>query len=313
MRVRLPHLPTPGVPRIEPPLAETTVKVDGGKRRLGVASFGDPDGRLVLWFHGTPGGRRQVPPVGRAAAKALGLHVVCVERPGTGRSTNHRYRSFAQWAPDAATVADHFGQDRFGVVGLSGGGPYALACAALLPDRVVAASILGGVCPLFGEDGAGTGGGLVALAGRFRSVLDPLRPILGLAVFGLIQPIMPLAHTAYARFTALMPEGDRKVFADPGIEAMFIDDIVSSSRSQFGALAHDIALFGRDWGFRLGDIAVPVRWWHGDADNFVPLDHAQHAAARIPDVELYLRPGESHLGGFAAADDVLATIDALWR
>jgi hypothetical protein len=100
--------------------------------------------------------------------------------------------------------------------------------------------------------------------------------------------------------------------ADPAIEAMFVDDIVTASRRQFGAIAHDIALFGRPWGFSLTDVVPPVRWWHGDEDNLVPLSHARHAAARLPDCELHIRCAESHLGGFAVADTVLGAVLDVW-
>ncbi len=307
---RLPRPPTPGVPRATPPNREGTLRL-GGRRRLGWAEFGDPDGRLVLWCHGTPGGRRQVPPAGRRSADELGLRIVGFDRPGVGDSTGHRYASFAEFGADAGRIAEQLGHDRFAVVGLSGGGPYALAAAWGNPDRVVAAGVLGGVCPLSGPD-AGPRSGLVGLAERFNWALEPIRVPFGVALWGVVQPIMPLAHSAYTQLSRVMPEGDRTVFADPEIEAMFIDDIRHGSAVRFGALAHDIALFGRDWGFRLGEIRVPVRWWHGDADSLVSLDHAEAAAARIPDCELRIRPGESHLGGFAAADEVLGTLDQLW-
>ena len=103
----------------------------------------------------------------------------------------------------------------------------------------------------------------------------------------------------------IMPDGDKRVFADPDIEAMFIDDIVLAARGGFQAMVDDGRLFGRDWGFRLTDIAVPVRWWHGDADAIIPLDDAKQAISYLSNVELILMPDESHLGGFAAADEVL--------
>jgi pimeloyl-ACP methyl ester carboxylesterase len=227
-----------------------------------------------------------------------------------GDTTDLRLTSFADWADVTATIADHLGHHRFAVVGLSGGGPYALAAAAGLPDRVTAVGILGGVCPVAGPDACP--GGVVGLAARFQPLLEPLRKPFGVFLWALLQPMGPLSHPAYRAFANLMPEGDREVFRDPGIEAMFIDDLMHASRRQFGALAHDVALFGRPWGFELADVGVPVRWWHGDADNFVPLAHAEATVARLPDCELHVRPGESHLGGFAAADDVLRTIDALW-
>jgi pimeloyl-ACP methyl ester carboxylesterase len=307
--IRLPRLPMPGVAPIEPPRHEGVVEV-GHHRVLGYAEFGDPDGRLVLWHHGTPGGRRQIPLAGRRAAERLGLRLVCVERPGVGDSTNHRYNSIREWAADAAKVVDHLGHDEFVAVGLSGGGPYALACGARLPDRVTAVGVLGGVVPSVGDDAVATG--LVDLARRFNIVLRAGRLPAGLGLWGVIRAVVPLSHPALLAFASIMPPGDQAVLHDPEIEAMFIDDLERASRRQFRAVVNDGLLFGRHWGFELSDVQVPVRWWHGNADSIVSLGDAEDAVALLPDCELHIRPGESHLGGFAAADDVLRAIDTLW-
>ena len=134
------------VPRVEKPRAEGRFYLPTG-RRLGFAEFGDPSGDPVLWFHGTPGGRRQFPLLGRRAAEKMGLRVVAVGRPGTGLSDPHPYESVADWASDVAHIADALGAERLGVAGLSGGGPYALACAAVPPlaSRVAAVAVLGGI------------------------------------------------------------------------------------------------------------------------------------------------------------------------
>jgi pimeloyl-ACP methyl ester carboxylesterase len=303
----LPRIPTPGVARIAPPRLESTVPVGDG-RRLGIAEFGDPDGRLVLWFHGTPGARRQIPPVGRRAALHLGIRLVCVERPGVGASSRRGYYRIGDIAADAATIADVLGHERFATVGLSGGGPYALACGALLPERVAAVAVLGGVCPSRGDEASSSG--VVSLARTFRVALHQMQGPLGLMMQGAVL-ILPVAHLAYQAYARVSPPGDRAVLLDPEIEAMFVDDLGHALRAGFGAVAHDAALFGRHWGFALADIPVPVRWWHGDADSIVSLADAQAACERIADVELHVRPGESHLGGFAAADEVLETISAL--
>ncbi len=265
----------------------------------------------MLWHHGTPGARRQIPPAGRRAAERLGLRLVCVERPGVGDSTDHRYRCMREWAQDAAVVADHLGHEEMAVVGLSGGGPYALACAHELPDRVAVVGLLGSVCPVAGADAA-PGASLVALSARFQRILDPLRPVLGPVVWLGMLPTSPIAHPMYRLYASRMPEGDRKVFLDPDIEAMFIDDLVHASRRRFGAVVHDVVLFGRPWGFDLADIHAPVFWWHGDADNLVPLAHAEHSVALLRACEFAVRPTESHLGGFAAADLVLETVAKAW-
>jgi pimeloyl-ACP methyl ester carboxylesterase len=278
---------------------------------LGYAAWGDPAGRLVLWHHGTPGARRQVPLVARRAADRLGIHLVSVERPGVGDSTDHRYRAIRDWAADAAAAADHFGHDEMAVVGLSGGGPYALACAHELPERVAAVGLLGSVCPGVGPDMV-PGASIVDLTVRFQWLLEPLRFVVRPALWLALQPFLPATHWMLQLYASRMPAGDRVVFADPDVEAMVIDDIVNASRTQFGAVTHDVSLFGRDWGFSIGNIDVPVFWWHGDADNIVPVTHAEHSAELLHACELDVRPGESHLGGFAVADVALTTLLDAW-
>lgn len=297
----------PGVPRGEEPRAEGRFFLPDG-RRLGYAEYGDPCGSVVLWFHGTPGGRRQFPIVGRRAAEKLGLRVVLVERAGSGLSDRHVYASVADWPTDVARIADALGVEQLGVVGLSGGGPYALACAAtpVLADRVNAVAVLGGVTPSVGPDAAA--GGAIELARTLAPAVSVLRGPLAAVINALLLPILPAGHLVYQRFSSLMPEGDQRVFADPAIEAMFIDDILKAANGGFQALVDDIRLFGRDWGFRLADVKAPVRWWHGDADPIVTFDDAKTAVSRLPDAELILMPDESHLGGFAAADAVLEYI-----
>jgi pimeloyl-ACP methyl ester carboxylesterase len=284
----------PAVPRCEKPRAEGRFYLPGG-RRLGYAEFGDPNGAVVLWFHGTPGGRRQFPLVGRRAAERLGLRVVLIERPGSGLSDSHGY----------AAVADALGADRLGVVGLSGGGPYALSCAAVpaLANRVAAVAVLGGVTPSVGPEATSSRG--IDFLRRVTDVFSVMRRPFAAAVSAMIVPIIPLGHLTYRGVSAIMSDGDKRVFADPDIEAMFIDDIVLAARGGFQAMVDDGRLFGRDWGFRLTDIAAPVRWWHGDADAIIPFDDAKQATNYLSNVELILMPDESHLGGFAAADDVL--------
>ena len=298
------------VPRVEKPRSEGRFYLPNG-RRLGYAEFGDPSGVVVLWFHGTPGARRQFPLVGRRAAMKLGLRVVVLERPGSGLSDPHPYAAVADWATDMAAVADALGAERLGVVGLSGGGPYALACGAVPPlaDRVAAVAVLGGVVPSVGPEAIA--GSVADLARRFAPMLSQLRRPLAALSIGLLAPLIPFSHYAYRAYSGISPEGDKRVFADPEIEGMFIDDIVLAIKGRCQALVDDARLFGRDWGFPLADVNVPVRWWHGDADPLVPLAAAQAAVSRLPDAELILRPGESHLGGFAKVDEVLEFIRSL--
>jgi pimeloyl-ACP methyl ester carboxylesterase len=298
--------PPPTLPRLE-----GSVPLPDG-RRLGYAEYGDPHGTLLLWFHGSPGARRQVPPAAREAADRLGLRLVCVERPGVGVSSDHAYRQLRDAAADMATVADHLGHGRFLVLGLSGGGPYALACAHEMPERVVAVGILGGLVPTTGDE-ASAFDGIVALTRQFNRLLTVFRVPLGMGLWTFIRVTQPAGHYLYRAYTHLLPHGDDKVLDDPDLEAMFVDDLVTGGRRQFNAFVNDLVLAGRPWGFRVADVRVPVRWWHGDADPFVSLEQAQRTVALLPDVELHVRHGESHLGGFAVGGEMVETLARLWE
>jgi len=294
--------------QITPPRIEGRVRVRDG-RKLGFAEFGPPDGRPILWLHGTPGARRQIPEEARLAAEEVGVRFVGVDRPGTGLSTSHLYGNLVDFMDDLEILLDELGFAELSVVGLSGGGPYALATGYAMPDRVKAIGVLGGVAPTRGPEGIN--GGLVSVAVRFAPILPPFRVPLGLLLGGLVVSLMPVGHQAldiYARFS---PPGDREVFAREEIKQMFIDDL-SDTRGRLRAPIDDAILFTRDWGFQLRDVQVPVKWWHGDADNIVPLAHGEHCVNLLPDAELFVRPGESHLGGFGAAEEVLTTVLAAW-
>jgi pimeloyl-ACP methyl ester carboxylesterase len=294
---------------VPPPPVEGTVTLSDG-RRLGFAEYGDPEGRPVFWFHGTPGARRQVPLEARRVAAERGVRLIAVERPGVGASTPHTYERISEWAADIAEVADRLGVDRFAAVGLSGGGPYVLACAHHLPERMVAGGVLGGVAPTRGPEAIG--GGLVQLATWTRNLLRPLREPFGHGLWLLVQALRPFADQVFSAYVRIQPEGDKAVFNTPGMREMFIDDLLHGASRRFRAFVYDAVLFTRHWGFHVADIRVPIHFWHGDADPIVPLEHGRHLAQLVPHAELRVRPGESHLGGLGAAEEVLDTLLAHW-
>lgn len=295
--------------RPRPPVIEGRIVLPDD-RRLGFAEFGVPTGKPVFWFHGTPGARRQIPPPARLAAQELGVRLIGIDRPGVGDSTPHLYPSLLAWARDIEITADHLGLRRFGLIGLSGGGPYVLACAAALPERVVAGAVLGGVAPARGPDAAP--GGLVRLASHFEPLFRYGHEPLGIMLTILAWGLRPVASPAFNLFARLSPPGDRAFFARPEMKAFFLDDLLHGSRFGLRAPIYDLLLFSRPWGFRLRDVRPPIRFWHGDADHLVPLRHAAHQARRVPDATLYIRRGESHLGGLAAAEEILGTILSFW-
>lgn len=293
---------------VGPPLARATGTaplVDG--RVLGWAEFGHPDGDAVLWFHGTPGACLQVPPSVHDAALQRGFRVIAVERPGTGRSTNHRYSRIAQFGPDIEQVVDHLGLDRFAVTGLSGGGPYTLSVARHLPERVVVASLLGGIGPVRGPDAVMS---YTRLLRFLAPPLEVMRTPVGNAMRSVIGVVEPVADPVFELYARLLGFADTPVLRQPAFKAMFLHDLITAQ--DLRAAAHDMALFARHWGFQLDEITAPVIVWQGLADVIVPPSHGHHQAARIPRGELRVRPGEGHFAGFAEVADVLDRIREVW-
>ena len=292
------------------PKLEGTIAV-GDDRQIGFAEFGDPQGRAVFWLHGTPGARRQIPVEARVYAEQRQIRLIGVDRPGIGSSTPYQYDTIFAFAEDLRTIADTLGIDRFEVIGLSGGGPYTLACAAALPDRVVAAGVLGGVAPVRGVDAIG--GGISTLISVAAPVVQIAGAPLRLAASTLIRLIRPVAEPALYAYAAISPEADRQLLVRPEFRAMFLDDLLNGSRKQLAAPFADVVVFARDWGFRLDEVKVPVRWWHGDRDHIVPFEHGQHVVSRLPDAQLTHLPGESHLAGLGRAEEILDTMLGLWE
>lgn len=292
------------------PKLEGSVAVCGG-RRLGFAEFGAAHGRTVFWLHGTPGGRRQVPVEARVFAEREGVRLIGIDRPGIGSSTPHVYENVLAFSDDLRIVADTLGVDRMAVVGLSGGGPYTLAAAYALRERVVAAAVLGGVAPVVGPEGISSG--LMKLGTFVAPALEVAGVPIGTALSAGIRVVRPFASPIIDLYGRLSPEADRRLLARPEFKAMFLDDLLNGSRRRIAAPFADIVVFTRDWGFRVSDVTVPVRWWHGDTDHIIPIEHGLHMVGLLPDAEFHHLPGESHLGGLGASEQILTTVLELWE
>jgi pimeloyl-ACP methyl ester carboxylesterase len=291
------------------PRVEGVIPLRSG-RRIGYAEFGDPRGRAMVWVHGTPGARRQIPEEARVFARGHGIRLVSLDRPGIGLSSPFVYPHIRSFAPDLANVADALGIGDLAVIGLSGGGPFALAAGAVLGERVRAIGVLGGVAPTQGPDAID--GGLVALGVRLSTVLRLGRVPLGVALAAFLRVVKPLASPAVDVYALLSPEGDRRLLGRPEVKAMFIDDLFRGHPRQFEGPIADVIAFTRNWGFPVSDVTAPVVWWHGDADHIIPFAHGVHVVARLPHAELRVMAGESHLGGLGIAEEILGTLLEIW-
>jgi pimeloyl-ACP methyl ester carboxylesterase len=295
--------------QLEAPRFEGSVRLRDG-RRLGYAEYGPRAGRPLLWFHGTPGARRQIAPEARALARERDVRLVAVERPGIGDSTPHAYRAIVDFARDVEQLCDALEIDRFAVSGLSGGGPYALACGHEMPERVVAVAVLGGVVPAVGPDAARGGANeLIRVTSPFLEL--SWRP-LGVMMRVLISLVERWADPATDLFARSMPPGDQAVFADAATRRMFQEDILLASRENMHALWLDSRLFGRRWGFDVRNVRVPTLLRYGDADIIVPLAHGEHLASLLPGADLRIYPGEGHVGSLGASSEIFDYLLERW-
>ena len=290
---------------VKRPALEGNVAVRGD-RRLSFAEYGSPRGSAIVWMHGTPGARRQIPLEARAYAESQDVRIIGIDRPGIGTSTPHLYPNVLDWTADLEILLDALAVDTVRLIGLSGGGPYVLAAGAALPDRVHGVGVLGGVAPTRGVDAAE--GGIIQLAVQLAPLLALARVPLGVALTQAIRLVRPLAGPGLDLYAAGQPAGDRKLLSRPEFKAMFLDDLLHGSRFQSSAPLNDLLLFTRHWGFTAQDVTVPVRWWHGDEDHIVPFHHGQHLVDRLPDATMTVIDGESHLGGLGIAEQVIGTL-----
>jgi pimeloyl-ACP methyl ester carboxylesterase len=279
------------------------------ERNLAFAAYGDPKGRTVFWFHGTPGARWQIPPDAPSEAEKRGIRMIGVDRPGIGLSSHHPNRTLLSWADDIAQLVTHLGVERFGCIGLSGGGPYVLACAHQMPNQVVVGVSLGGVGP---TDGAEDAPGYGRVMSTFMQMVERTRVPTGHVLSRVVRPLRPFVSPFFDLYVNFGPQEDRTVFEKPEMKKMFCHDIVMATENGIRGPVYDVSLFAKPWGFSPSDIRVPIRFWHGDADTIVPLSHSEHLAEMVPDSELRVMPGLGHFAGFVNCPEVLETMMEIW-
>lgn len=273
-------------------------------RELAWLETGKPRGFPVFTFHGTPGSRLQVSFDPKAYA-AAGVRCIAPDRPGYGHSSFHPGRTLSDWAADVAELADHLKLERFGVAGISGGGPHAAACAALLPERVAVTGLISAVGPISEPELAGAmvgvNRGLTTVATRAPFALLPIFAVQDFAVRRWPEKALEAARKR-------MPEADATILGEPEVMELATLEARLAPGTAARAGAQDFTLFARPWGFRLEAISMPVHLWHGDADENVLPAHARFMAQKIPGAELHEYPGEGHLLFHRHVEDVMRTL-----
>jgi pimeloyl-ACP methyl ester carboxylesterase len=274
------------------PPREQPVEGPGG-RTLRVLEDGAPGGVPLIAHHGTPGSRllyrRWV-----EDATERGIRLIAYDRPGYGGSDRDAGRSVADVAADVAAIADVLGLDRILTQGRSGGGPHALACAALLGDRVAAAATLASVAPYDADD-------LDFLAGMGEDNVEEL----GAAVEG-AEALTPWLEAVAPRLLEADPdelaEGLKSLLSPPdvavindGLAAELIAVTGEGIRAARDGWLDDDLAFVKPWGFDVGSIAVPVQLWQGRQDLMVPAAHGEWLAEHVPGADVRFSADDGHL------------------
>lgn len=265
-------------------------------RKVAYAEFGDPHGRPLLYCHGLPGCRLE-PALLDAAAKRKGLRLIGLERPGYGTASPLPGRTVADTVADVTAVTHRLELGAFDVLGFSGGGPQALACAEHLPQRVERLTLVASWAPF---DQAGTDGmmdGFRALWELAGSDFPAFSQTLNKAIED--------AGGAYELFLGSAPEPDRALLTDPAIEPAYRRNTREALQQGLSGMLEDAAAVVT-WSFEPRQVQCPVRILHGSADGNAPIGMGRWLAQRLSRSELIEWPGATHFELFRRPDEVLA-------
>lgn len=249
---------------------------------------GAPDGAPIFYFHGHPGSRHDLDFIDADdAAVDVGARVIALERPGYGQSSEQPGRTLLDWPKDVAAVADALGVERFSVVGYSGGGPYALACAATLSERVSQATVVAGVGP---ADAPGQKNSPGWVYSRARGpVRDGLMRATAWAARVPDAMALPVARAA-------LPKPDRQALrADARVGQGLMATWREAFRETHRGAVQDAEIYAEPWGFAPEAVAVPVVLWHGRADANVPFSVGEYVADLVQPERTEFLEDEGHL------------------
>jgi pimeloyl-ACP methyl ester carboxylesterase len=278
-------------------MRDTSMALPDG-RTLAYTYCGASGGPLVLYFHGAPSSRLDL--IGlEDSFTALGVRVVSPDRPSYGGSSPQPNRSLNDWANDVAALADHLESERFVVTGISSGGPYVVATAALLPARVASAGVVAGV-----TDMAWPG----AWDGLFPEEANLMRVGDEDAVVRWCEEHFGSDGSKFLATDMDLAPADLEFMADEVTGAALVMSITEAFRQGVRGYAQDVTVQAQPWSFDPTEIIAPVRVVHGEEDTLVPIAHSRHTTELIPGAVLVTLPRHGHVSMFAEFPRLVADL-----
>lgn len=268
-------------------------------RTMTFAEYGLPDGHPVFYFHGAPSSRLEPLLIGDEVFARLGLRIIAPDRPGMGRSNFQPHRRFSDWPADVVALADALGLSRFSVLGHSGGGVYAAACAARIPERLHNAVIVSGAWRMDEPQTLAS----LPFMNRLTWQLAKWAPSL---LRLLLRNMAATAGKDLFQLKSWLPPPDYDAFESPGRYEAFGFTVREALRQGSRGSAWDMRLFVRPLDIRLEDIRMPLHIFHGEKDSNVPIALVRDTVARIPTAKLTVYPHEAHLSTLCNRFDEIA-------
>jgi pimeloyl-ACP methyl ester carboxylesterase len=285
------------------PLSENLLRLPDG-RNLGYAEFGSAGGRPVIYMHGLPASRLEAR-IAEGAARRLDIRLISPDRPGIGYSDFQPGRTLADWPEDVLQLADALDLERFSVLGVSGGGPYAIACACRIPQRIRAVGLVGALGPVSLPEL----GGAMKLPARFSFQLARQYPSLADLLYARLAGRILWRWPLLALLLLRASQPDQPVLGNPAVADILRLSIGEAFRQGGRGAVQELTLLGGNWDVDPGRITCPVFLWHGEEDRTVPVAMGRYLAAMIPRCRARFLPAEGHFSlPIGHMEEILSTI-----
>ena len=285
------------------PRTDLTVRLPDG-RLCGYAEYGDPDGVPVLGLHGTPGSRFMFR-IAHEPARSLGIRLLAPERPGFGISSFHFSRNLETYALDIANFADLLGIGRFAVVGVSGGGPYAAACAAVLGERVTALGLISPIGPMCAPENPSSIGSGHYFAFRLMPRLSPL--LWTIFSFGRLA-FLHAPNLIFGFIMSRAAPSDWKILSRGDVRRNLLDGVTEGCRPSVKASTQEMKIFSQPWNIPFEKITARAFLWQGLSDRNVPVAAALKLGELIPHCQVHKIKNAGHYWIFDHILEVLEII-----